>query len=99
MIELPENLLPFERNRINDLRKLADKAGPATAFAAEQVVFLLVKSLQYNWESADKHRAERDRLESIIVRLGGGFDRRGLEGEPRGIMVQHGIHTVIEDSR
>lgn len=99
MIELPENLLPFERNRINDLRKLADKAGPATAFAAEQVVSMLVKSWQHNWESADKHRAERDRLESIIVRLGGGFDRRGLDTEPRGLIVQHGIHTVVEDSR
>jgi len=99
MIELPENLLPFERSRINDLRKLADKAGPATAFAAEQVVSMLVSAWQYNWDSADKHRAERDRLESIIVRLGGGFDRRGLEGEPPGIMVQHGIHTVVEDSR
>ena len=99
MIELPENLLPFERNRINDLRKLADKAGPATAYAAEQVISMLVSAWESNWESASKHRAERDRLESIIVRLGGGFDRRGLEDEPRGIMVQHGIHTVVEDFR
>jgi len=99
MIELPENLLPFERSRINDLRKLADKAGPATAFAAEQVVSMFVSALQYNWESDSKHRAERDRLESIIVRLGGGFDRRGLDTEQPGVLVQHGIHTVVEDSR
>ena len=99
MIELPENILPFRRDRINDLRKLADKAGPATAYAAEQVISMLVSAWEYNWESADKHRAERDRLESIIVRLGGGFDRRGLEGDPPGVLVQHGIHTVVEDGK
>jgi hypothetical protein len=53
-----------------------------------------------NW----RHKADMDRrniaeLENRIVRLGGGFDRRGMEGEPRGLMVQHGIHTVVEDSR
>jgi hypothetical protein len=37
-------------------------------------------------------------LERLIVTCGGGFDKRGMEGEPRGLMVQHGIHTVIEDS-
>ena len=53
-----------------------------------------------NW----RHKADMDRrniadLENRIVRLGGGFDRRGLEGEPRGLMVKHGIHTVVEDSQ
>jgi hypothetical protein len=53
-----------------------------------------------NW----RHKADTDRktiadLESRIVRLGGGFDRRGLEGDAPGIIVQHGIHTVIEDAR
>ena len=53
-----------------------------------------------NW----RHKADTDRktiadLESRIVRLGGGFDRRGLEGDPPGFIVQHGIHSVIEDAR
>ena len=51
-----------------------------------------------NW----RHKADTDRktiadLERRIVCLGGGFDRRGLEGDPPGFIVQHGIHTVIED--
>ena len=53
-----------------------------------------------NW----RHKADTDRktiadLERRIVCLGGGFDRRGLEGDPPGFIVQHGIHTVVEDSR
>jgi hypothetical protein len=52
-------------------------------------------------ELCQQDRKWRDRerfLERQIVLCGGGFDKRGMEGEPRGLMVQHGIHTVIEDS-
>lgn len=53
-----------------------------------------------NWrQKADTDRKTIADLESRIVRLGGGFDRRGLEGDPPGFIVQHGIHTVVEDSR
>jgi hypothetical protein len=34
-----------------------------------------------------------------ISALGGGTDTRGAWAEPRGLMVKHGIHTVVEDSR
>ena len=39
------------------------------------------------------------KLEDAMLKLTGGFDRRGLDCDPRGLIVQHGIHTVIEDSR
>ena len=52
-----------------------------------------------NWRhSADKHGKTIADLESRIVRLGGGFDKRGLEGERAGFIVKHGIHEVIEDA-
>ena len=98
MIQLPSWVAGPELWRIKDARSLT-AADPKAAFAVEQLVAMFVQAREQIHRQADEHRAERDRLEKLVVRLGGGFDRRGLEGEPRGLMVQHGIHTVVEDSR
>lgn len=98
MIELPKWLSAPEQRSIRDARA-ATANDPKAAFALEQVIGLLIRQMEYSRHISQERIAERDRLESIIVRLGGGNDRRGLNTEPRGIMVQHGIHTVIEDSR
>lgn len=98
MTEIPQWVLPHERRRVAYARELAAKAGPETEYAVEQLVSTLVQVWEWGHRQADEHRAKRDRLEKLVVRLGGGFDRRGLEGDPPGFIVQHGIHTVIEDA-
>lgn len=98
MIQLPSWVAGPELWRIKDARSLT-AADPKAAFAVEQLVAMFVQAREQIHRQADEHRAERDRLEKLVVRLGGGFDRRGLEGEPRQLVVQHGIHTVVEDSR
>ena len=98
MIELPQWLLRPERQRIEYARKLAATAGSDAVFSVEQLVAMLVQAWEHGHTQAAEHRAERDRLEKLVVRLGGGFDRRGLDTEPRGLMVQHGIHTVVEEA-
>jgi len=99
MIDLPQWLLPVERHRIEYARKLAANGHPDAAFSVEQLVSMLIQTWEHGRRKAIEHRAERDRLESIIVRLGGGFDRRGLDTDPPGVIVQHGIHTVVEDGK
>jgi len=98
MIEVPSWVAGPELWRIKDARAVT-AADPKAAFAVEQLVAMLVQALEHGHRQADEHRAERDRLEKLVVSLGGGFDKRGLEGEPRGLMVKHGIHTVVEDSQ
>lgn len=97
MIEVPSWVAGPELWRIKDARSLT-AADPKAAFAVEQLVAMFVQAREQIHRQADEHRAERDRLEKLVVRLGGGFDRHGFQ-EPRGLMVQHGIHTVVEDSR
>jgi hypothetical protein len=98
MIEVPSWVAGPELWRIKDARSVT-AADPKAAFAVEQLVAMFVQAREQIHRQADEHRAERDRLEKLVVRLGGGFDRRGLDGDPPGFIVQHGIHTVVEDSR
>jgi hypothetical protein len=96
MIQVPSWVAGPHLWRIKDARSLT-AADPKAAFAVEQLVAMLVQAWEHGHQQADEHRAERDRLEKLVVSLGGGFDRRGLDTEPRGLIVQHGIHSVIED--
>jgi hypothetical protein len=50
-------------------------------------------------EMADRFRHEKHELERQIVAIDGPYDRRGLDREPRGLIVKEGIHEVVEDSR
>lgn len=47
---------------------------------------------------SNEHVKLVEQLEKRISHLGGGFDRRGLDGDQPGIVVRQGIHTVIEDA-
>ena len=99
MIEVPEHFNPVDARDIREAQRLAKAAGFQTFYAVEQLVARFIANREQLEKLMSEHHRERERLGNIIARLGGGFDRRGLEGEPRGLMVQHGIHTVIEDSR
>lgn len=99
MIEVPEHFNPVDARDIREAQRLAKAAGSKTFYAVEQLVARFIANREQLEKLLSEHHAERERLGNIIARLGGGFDRRGLEGEPRGLMVQHGIHTVVEDTR
>ena len=99
MIEVPEHFNPVDARDIREAQRLAKAAGFKTFYAVEQLVARFIANREQLEKLMSEHHKERERLGNIIARLGGGFDSRGLEGEPRGLMVQHGIHTVIEDSQ
>lgn len=98
MTEIPKNIRePWER-----LLKRAQRNISTGSIPVDVVEDLIAVVVQQHEEAcaADKKWRDRERfLERQIVLCGGGFDRRGLEGDPPGIMVQHGIHTVVEDFR
>jgi hypothetical protein len=98
MTEIPKNIRePWER-----LLKRAQRSISIGCIPVDVVEDLIAVVVKQHEEACDQDKKWRDRerfLERQIVLCGGGFDRRGLEGEPRGLMVKHGIHTVVEDSR
>jgi hypothetical protein len=97
MTEIPKNIRPqWER-----LLKRAQRSISTGSIPVDVVEELIAVVVSQHEELCEQDRKWRDRerfLERLIVTCGGGFDKRGMEGEPRGLMVQHGIHTVIEDS-
>jgi len=98
MIEIPKNIRePWER-----LLKRAQRSISTGSIPVDVVEDLIAVVVSQHEELCEQDRKWRERerfLEQQIVMCGGGFDKRGLEGEPRGLMVKHGIHTVVEDSR
>jgi hypothetical protein len=98
MTEIPKTIRPvWERSLKRAQRSIS--IGSIPVDVVEELIRMVV--LQHE-ELCEQDRKWRDRerfLERQIVTCGGGFDKRGLEGEPRGLMVKHGIHTVVEDSR
>jgi hypothetical protein len=97
MTEIPKNIRPqWER-----LLKRAQRSISTGSIPVDVVEELIAVVVSQHEELCEQDRKWRDRerfLERQIVLCGGGFDKRGMEGEPRGLMVQHGIHTVIEDA-
>ena len=97
MSEIPKNIRePWAR-----LLKRAQRSISHRSIPVDVVEDLIAVVVQQHEEAcaADKKWRERERfLERQIVLCGGGFDRRGFEGDPPGLLVQHGIHTVIEDA-
>jgi hypothetical protein len=97
MTEIPNNIRPqWER-----LLKRAQRSISTGSIPVDVVEELIAVVVSQHEELCEQDRKWRDRerfLERQIVLCGGGFDKRGMEGEPRGLMVQHGIHTVIEDA-
>lgn len=97
MTEIPQNIRPqWER-----LLKRAQRSISTGSIPVDVVEELIAVVVQQHEELCQQDRKWRDRerfLEQQIVLCGGGFDKRGMEGEPRGLMVKHGIHTVVEDT-
>jgi hypothetical protein len=97
MTEIPKNIRPqWER-----LLKRAQRSISTGSIPVDVVEELIAVVVSQHEELCEQDRKWRDRerfLERQIVLCGGGFDKRGMEGEPRGLMVKHGIHTVIEDA-
>jgi hypothetical protein len=97
MTDILKNIRPqWER-----LLKRAQRSISTGSIPVDVVEELIAVVVSQHEELCEQDRKWRDRerfLERQIVLCGGGFDKRGMEGEPRGLMVQHGIHTVIEDA-
>jgi hypothetical protein len=97
MTEIPKNI----REPWGRALKRAQRSISIGSIPVDVVEELIAMVISQHEELCDQDRKWRDRerfLERQIVLCGGGFDKRGMEGEPRGLMVQHGIHTVIEDA-
>jgi len=98
MIEIPKTIRePWERKLKRAQRSISTGSIPVDV--VEELIGMIVSQHEELREQDRKWRERERFLEQTIVRCGGGFDKRGLEGEPRGLMVKHGIHTVVEDSR
>ena len=98
MTEIPKTIrIQWERAMKRAQRSIS--TGTIPVDVVEELISIVAQQHE-DACAADKKWRDRERfLERQIVMCGGGFDRRGMEGEPRGLMVQHGIHTVVEDSR
>jgi hypothetical protein len=97
MTEIPKTIRePWERSIRRAQRSISTGSIPVDV--VEDLIAMVVSQ---HHELVDQDRKWRDRerfLERQIVMCGGGFDKRGLDTEPRGFIVQHGIHPVIEDA-
>ena len=98
MIEIPKTIRePWERKLKRAQRSISTGSIPVDV--VEELIRMVVSQHEELREQERKWRERERFLERQIVMCGGGFDKRGLEGEPRGLMAKHGIHTVVEDSR
>jgi hypothetical protein len=98
MIEIPKNIRePWERSLKRAQRSISTGSIPVDV--VEELIRMVVSQHEELCEQDRKWRDRERLLERQIVMCGGGFDKRGLEGEPRGLMVKHGMHTVVEDSQ
>ena len=94
MTSIPPTIQPaWERALKRAQRSIVTGSIPVDV--VEELIAIIVTQHEQERE-ADRRKRE---LERRIVMLGGGFDRRGLEGEQPGYIVQHGIHTVVEDGK
>ena len=97
MIEIPPTIRPAWERAI----KRAQRSISTGSIPVDVVDELITMVVTQHEEARERERKWRERerfLERHIVMLGGGFDKRGLEGERAGFIVKHGIHEVIEDA-
>ena len=98
MTQIPPTIRPaWERALKRAQRSIS--IGSIPVDVVDELIRMVVSQHEELCEQDRKWRDRERFLEQQIVMCGGGFDKRGLEGEPRGLMVKHGIHTVVEDSR
>jgi hypothetical protein len=98
MTEIPKNIRP-QWERLLKRAQRSISTGSIPVDVVEELIAVVVSQHEELCEQDRKWRERERFLERQIVLCGGGFDKRGMEGEPRGLMVQHGIHTVVEDSQ
>jgi hypothetical protein len=98
MTEIPENIRP-QWERLLKRAQRSISTGSIPVDVVEELIAVVVSQHEELCEQDRKWRERERFLERQIVMCGGGFDKRGLDTEPRGFIVQHGIHTVVEDSR
>ena len=98
MIEVPKTIRePWQRAMKRAQRSISTGAIPVDV--VEELISIVA---QQHEEARREDREFREITEFLMNRisaLGGGTDTRGMWAEPRGLMVKHGIHTVVEDSR
>jgi hypothetical protein len=97
MTEIPRTIRePWERALKRAQRSIS--IGSIPVDVVDELITMVVTQHEEAREQERKWRERERFLERQIVMCGGGFDRRGLDTEPRGFIVQHGIHPVIEDA-
>ena len=97
MTEIPKNIRP-QWERLLKRAQRSISTGSIPVDVVEELIAVVVSQHEELCEQDRKWRERERFLERQIVMCGGGFDKRGMEGEPRGLMVKHGIHTVVEDT-
>jgi hypothetical protein len=98
MTEIPKTIRePWERAIKRAQRSISTGSIPVDV--VDELITMVVTQHEEAREQERKWRERERFLETRIVCLGGGNDRRGMWVEPRGLIVQHGVHAVVEDSR
>jgi len=97
MTEIPKNIRP-QWERLLKRAQRSISTGSIPVDVVEELIAVVVSQHEELCEQDRKWRERERFLERQIVMCGGGFDKRGLDTEPRGFIVQHGIHPVIEDA-
>ena len=97
MTRIPKTIRePWERALKRAQRSIS--IGSIPVDVVEELIGMVVSQHEELCEQDRKWRERERFLEREIMHLGGCFDRRGLEGDQPGVVVQHGIHTVVEDA-
>jgi len=97
MTEIPKTIRePWERALKRAQRSISTGSIPVDV--VEELIAIVVQQHEEAIEDSRKWRDRERFLETRIVCLGGGNDLRGMWAEPRGLIVKHGIHEVIEDA-
>jgi hypothetical protein len=97
MIEIPPTIRPAWERAIKRAQR-SISTGSIPVDVVEELIAMVVTQHEEARERERKWRERERFLETRIVCLGGGNDLRGMWAEPRGLIVQHGIHTVVEDA-
>jgi hypothetical protein len=98
MTEIPKTIRPAWERAIKRAQR-SISTGSIPVDVVDELISMVVTQHEEAREQERKWRERERFLETRIVCLGGGNDLRGMWAEPRGLIVQHGVHAVVEDSR
>jgi hypothetical protein len=98
MTEIPKTIrIQWERAMKRAQRSIS--TGTIPVDVVEELISIVAEQHEEARREEREFREITGYLMNRISALGGGTDTRGAWAEPRGLMVKHGIHTVVEDSR